>query len=264
MKILITSRKARIYCLILLVLALLLAAAMLPPTPQSVLYHEFADQRSYWNIPNFLNVVSNLILLVVGIAGLLYLKKEATSQRHQPSSTEVRLYRLVFVSTGAACLGSMYYHWEPNLISLFWDRLPIAIGFTSLLAATLVERFTTHWLNYFVVLLPIAGAMSTLYWLWSEINHAGNLNFYIAAQFCSIGLILLLIAGFPSRHTHASQIYRVMFFYGLAKLAEIADQEIYQLGNIISGHTLKHVLAGFAAYFILRMLKIRKLKSSYE
>ncbi len=266
MKSFIASRKIRISLLILVTLTLLLAAAVLPPTPQSALYHEFADQRSYWGIPNFLNVISNLVFLIVGIAGLLYLKKGVLLSRHQPVATgiEMGLYRLVFASTGAACVGSIYYHWEPNLISLFWDRLPIAIGFMSLLAATLVERFVAHWLTYFVILLPIAGALSSLYWLWSELYGVGNLNFYIAAQFCSIILILLLVSGLPSRYTHASDIYRVMFIYGLAKLAEIADQEIYQLGNIISGHTLKHVLAGLAVYFILRMLKKRALKPSYE
>lgn len=260
MKKFIASRIVRIYCLILLTLAVLLTATLLPPTPQSMLYHEFADQRSYWGIPNFFNVTSNLIFLIVGVMGIFHLRNRLPGA----TPTEMGLYRLVFASTGAACLGSMYYHWEPNLISLFWDRLPIALGFTSLLAATLVERFAMSWLNYFAVLLPIAGAMSALYWLWSELNYIGNLNFYIAAQFCSIGLILLLVKGFPSRYTHTTEIYRVMFIYGLAKLAEIGDQEIYQFGQIVSGHTLKHILAGLAVYFILRMLKIRTLKSSHE
>lgn len=256
----IASRKIRIYCIIFLALALLLVAVMSPPTPQSMLYHEFSDQRSYWGIPNFFNVTSNLIFLLVGVMGLFHLRNSLPGA----TPTEMGLYRLVFASTGAACLGSMYYHWEPNLISLFWDRLPIALGFTSLLATALVERFAMSWLNYFAVLLPIAGTMSALYWLWSELNHVGNLNYYIAAQFCSIGLILLLVSGFPSRYTHTTEIYRVMFIYGLAKLAEIADQEIYEFRQIISGHTLKHILAGFAVYFILRMLKIRTLKSSHE
>lgn len=264
MKNLIASKTIRIYLLILLAFALLLAAAVLPPISQSALYHDFADQRLYWGIPNLLNVASNLIFLIVGIAGLLYLKKEPLLQQHQPLPVEMRLYRLIFASTVATCLGSIYYHWEPNLVSLFWDRLPIAIGFTSLLAATVMERFSANWLNYSAILLPIAGAISTLYWLWSELYGVGNLNFYIAAQFCSIILILLLVSGFPSRYTHASEIYRVMFIYGLAKLAETADQEIYQFGNIISGHTLKHILAGLAVYFILRMLKMRTPKSNHK
>lgn len=264
MKSFMTSRKIRIYLLILLTFVLLLVAAVLPPISQSALYHEFADQRSYWGIPNFLNVTSNLILLIVGIAGLIYLKRESLLQQDQPLSAEIKSYQLVFASTAAACLGSIYYHWEPNLISLFWDRLPIAIGFMSLLAATVMERFATNWLTHSVILLPIAGALSTLYWLWSELYGVGNLNFYLAAQFCSIILILLLVSGFPSRYSHASETYRILFIYGLAKLAEIADQEIYQFGNIISGHTLKHILAGLAVYFIMRMLKIRTLKPNHE
>jgi hypothetical protein len=43
---------------------------LLPPIPQDQSYHQFADQRTVFGIPNFWNVVSNLPFLVVGAAGL--------------------------------------------------------------------------------------------------------------------------------------------------------------------------------------------------
>jgi hypothetical protein len=46
-------------------------------------------------------------------------------------------------------------------------------------------------------------------------------------------------------------------FYVLAKLFELLDGPIYSLGNIVSGHTLKHITAALACYCILRMLRLR-------
>jgi hypothetical protein len=46
--------------------------------------------------------------------------------------------------------------------------------------------------------------------------------------------------------------------YALAKLAEHFDRAIFAAtGNIVSGHTLKHLLAAAAIFCALRMLKLR-------
>ncbi len=41
------------------------------PIPQSLLYHEFADRRSWLGIPNFGDVTSNLPFAVAGGFGLV-------------------------------------------------------------------------------------------------------------------------------------------------------------------------------------------------
>jgi hypothetical protein len=50
--------------------ALAIAAFALPPLPQPLSYHAFADCRTIWSIPNFFNVFSNLPYLVAGMLGL--------------------------------------------------------------------------------------------------------------------------------------------------------------------------------------------------
>ena len=45
------------------------AALLLPAVPQSLEYHHFADRRDLLGIANFLDVISNLGFLIVGIAG---------------------------------------------------------------------------------------------------------------------------------------------------------------------------------------------------
>jgi hypothetical protein len=42
-----------------------------------------------------------------------------------------------------------------------------------------------------------------------------------------------------------------------AKLAKHFDSFLYAFGGIVSGHSLKHFLAAFAAFWLLRMLWLR-------
>ena len=65
-----------LYGLIIVSLAGLLP---LPPLLQDQSYHQFADQRELFGIPNFWNVVSNLPFIAVGAAGLLRFRGDATT-----------------------------------------------------------------------------------------------------------------------------------------------------------------------------------------
>jgi presenilin-like A22 family membrane protease len=47
-------------------------------------------------------------------------------------------------------------------------------------------------------------------------------------------------------------------FYVLAKVLELLDHQIFSLGHIVSGHSLKHVAAALSGYWILRMLQRRR------
>ncbi len=43
--------------------------------------------------------------------------------------------------------------------------------------------------------------------------------------------------------------------YGIAKIFEKIDWQVYRLGEIISGHTLKHLFAAAGIYFFVVILK---------
>lgn len=231
-----------------------------PPIPQDEDYHEFVGQNTYLGIPNFGNVVSSFLFLLVGVAGIIFLRRAKRRLSHNSSfaQAEHRPYFVVFVCIILVFPGSAYYHLVPDNNTLFWDRLPIAMGIMALLAATLLERIPLKRADFILGILVLLGAASVVYWKWSEQQGSGNLNYYIATQFGAILLIVLLVAFFPSRYSRGSDIYGVLGWYALAKLAEILDEPIYQLGEIISGHALKHLLAGLAAYWILRMLMLRE------
>jgi len=67
------TKLGRIWLVVLIALAGALAALLLPPLKQPQAYHQFADQRTWFGIPNFLNVISNVGFLLVGLVGLGFL-----------------------------------------------------------------------------------------------------------------------------------------------------------------------------------------------
>lgn len=252
------------FLLLALAIILVMIALFSPPVSQSQVFHEFADQRTFLGIPNFLNVVSNFPFILVGIAGVIFLYKEKRRvlrdvDGHMPF--EHRPYLAVFISMILVFFGSAYYHWAPDSSTLFWDRLPIATGVMALLVAVWIERVPVKQVNLILSVAVLLGAASVVYWIWSEQQGAGNLNFYIVVQFGALLLIALLVIFFPSRYSRGTDIYGVLGWYTLAKFAEMLDGSIYQFGEIMSGHTLKHLLAGVAVYWLLRMLKRRRLQN---
>jgi hypothetical protein len=74
--------RAAVRWLIVLSVAMLLIAALAPPIPQPLEYHQFADRRGLLGIPNFLNTISSLAFLLAGFSGLKFLlqaEKRGTS-----------------------------------------------------------------------------------------------------------------------------------------------------------------------------------------
>jgi hypothetical protein len=63
---------------------------------------------------------------------------------------------------------------------------------------------------------------------------------------------------FPARYTRSEDLMISLAWYGLAKILEAADRPIFSMGRIVSGHTLKHIAAAISAYWILRMLELRR------
>jgi len=86
---------------------------------------------------------------------------------------------------------------------------------------------------------------------------AGDLRFYAAVQTYS-ALVLLLALAFPKPYTRTYDLAVVVGFYALAKALETFDKPIFAVGQLVSGHTLKHLAAAAAGYWILRMLQKRQ------
>jgi hypothetical protein len=109
------------------------------------------------------------------------------------------------------------------------------------------------------LLVPMlaAGAASVIYWIATERAGAGNVIPYLILQVYAVGALLLIAATHPSRYSRGSDIYWVFGAYLTAKLLEYFDREILALGQLASGHTLKHLAAAFAGLIICRTLLLR-------
>jgi hypothetical protein len=117
----------------LVVFGSLLPFLFIPPIPQDPAYHQFADAKPIWGIPNFLNVVTSLAFVVVGLLGTF-------SVRTRRLTVAPWSWRTLFGAVTLVGLGSAYYHWAPGNWTLVWDRLPMAVGFTALFVALWTEN----------------------------------------------------------------------------------------------------------------------------
>jgi hypothetical protein len=239
-----------------LTLAAIIAIAFVPRVPQIESYHDFADQRTLLGVRNFLNVISNLAFLLIGISGLLFVAlPNSQSSFFQPS--ERAPYVAFFLGVTLTCFGSSYYHLSPNNDRLMWDRLPMTIAFMSLLAAVIAERINLKAALALLLPLLLIGAASVTYWHFSEQNGNGDLRPYILVQFYSALVILLIVVMFPPMYTRTGELLIALILYVVAKVLESLDSQIFGLGRIVSGHTLKHLAAALSVWFILHMLRHR-------
>lgn len=250
------SRRAGIYLLVALTMTLGVTGLLAQRTPQPLSYHHFADQRSWLGIANFGNVASNIFFAVFGVLGLVYLCGES-SQTQFIDAREKWFFLLVFLGLLLTAFGSSYYHLAPDNARLVWDRLPMSVVFMSLVAAMIAERINISAGLWLLPLLIGIGIASVFQWFSSELQGHGDLRFYAALQIYAV-LVLLVALLLPPRYTRSSDLLVVAALYVLAKICEIADRQIFTLGQLISGHTLKHLAAGAAGFWILRMLQKRQ------
>jgi len=232
----------RLALLLSVALGVIIAAAMVDPVPQDPLYHVFADQRTMAGIPNFLNVISNLPFLLIGILGWRII-----AAHDETVTADTRLAWLIFFfGISLTAFGSGYFHLQPNNDTLLWDRLPMTIGFMSLVSIVVSEYFSPQLGRRILIPLLLLGAASVLYWAHTESQGAGDLRPYAIVQFLPMLLIPLIIVLYRKRSDLGRYVWWMIGFYVAAKVAEQLDDNLFELGGAISGHSLKHLVASLA------------------
>ena len=250
------TKQQRIAILLALFAVTLVGASFVPPIPQDPDYHQFADMRPLWGIPNFGDTISNAGFLVVSLMGLWSLlgSRRRAIFTEGPDATP---YAVFFTGVGLVAVGSAYYHLVPDTDRLFWDRLPMTVAFMALFAAIVADRidrpFGNRWLLPILVAIGIA---SLLYWIWSEGQGRGDLRWYAMVQFYPMLALPVICWLFPKSHyTGGGQLFWVIVWYGIAKVLEHFDGPVLALlGGAVSGHSLKHLAAAIATYHVLRMV----------
>jgi uncharacterized membrane protein (DUF373 family) len=206
----------------------------IPRISQNPSYHLFADQLMCFRVPNFQNVISNVIFLFAGLYGLRIAL--SNHRRIRPEKIFLTTFALGLITTA---IGSAYYHWTPTNQTLVWDRLPMTLGFVGFFCWLLFKTMSPKFIIPLFYFLLCFGLFSVFYWDYTETQGFGDLRPYYSLQFGTVvnSFILLLLFQTADFSTKA--------FYVLAKIAEKYDVAIFSLTNgLLSGHSLKHWLAG--------------------
>lgn len=231
----------------LIVLGPLVLLLSLQPLVDPPSYHDFADRREFLGIPNFLDVVSSVPYLLLGAWGI------ATCRRKRPEAS-VDAWLLFFTGVALVGVGSSFYHWDPSSDTIFWDRLPMTLGFTALFVAILTDYVSPRLGGLLLVPMALVGLTSVIYGYWYE-----DFRLYAWVQASPMLAICAVILLYRPRYTHRGYLLMAFAGYVLAKLAELHDVQVFLFsGGIVSGHTVKHLLGVLAIWVLLRMVRRRK------
>jgi hypothetical protein len=217
-----------------------------PPIPQPQTYHRFADEHTMLGIPNFWNVVSNLPFVMVGALGLYRVRGNWAASTF-------------FLGVFLTGFGSSYYHWAPNDLGLFWDRLPMSIAFMAALAYVIEERIDERIGQMLLWPLILLGIVSLLVWIKTD-----DLRLYAWVQFFPCVVLPLMFWLLAPKYTGTVYWFAAAALYILAKLLEHFDAAVFAAtGHLMSGHALKHVAAAGACYAVyLAFTKRQPIKVS--
>jgi hypothetical protein len=225
-----------------------LAAWALPVFAQPQSFHDYADQRMWLGVPHAADVLTNLPFLLIGALGLRLTSQVIVADRRAACA-----YALLFLGVLLTAFGSAWYHLNPNDGTLVWDRLPMALGFAGLVAATLADRAPQRAIP-FALALASGAAATVIYW-----HATANLLPYLVMQACSMAVVLVTTAWIASGYSLAGRVYWAAGIYALALICERLDHLVYASSNgIVSGHSLKHLAAAAAIAVIYTMLRNRK------
>lgn len=200
------------------------------PIKQDPKYHDFADKRHN----NFLNIISNLPFVLIGIYGLV--KGQHTIE-----------WKIFYISIILVGIGSIYYHQKPTNQSLIWDRLPMTIAFMSIFFIFLQIRYKINAIFFYILL--IIGIYSIYHWVKFD-----DLLIYGIVQYVPILIMIFILLIKPE--SYDDKIWKAILLYLIAKICENLDKQIYKLSNyLISGHTIKHIFGALSIIFIIQLSK---------
>ena len=224
------------------------------PYPQPADYFLFADTRRVAGVPNFWNVTSNLMFLVFGVAGILLLRKGRLTILPGMQAA----YVVFFTGILLTAFGSGWFHMTPTNESLVWDRLPMTVAFMSLFSIIVAEHVSEPLGRKLLLPLLVAGVGSVLYWGTTEASGQGDLRAYALVQFLPMLLVPAILLMFPSAFDRHHFLWAAFALYAVAKVLEALDAQILSLGGIVSGHSLKHVVASFVPLVLIRGMRRRR------
>ena len=222
----------------------------------------FSDIRTLMGLPNAIDVLSNLPFLLAGLWGLKLLHRVERSHDHAPGPVHDELPGsaldcawLFFAGLLLVAAASTFYHLQSDdMLRLAGDRAAMAVAFAGVMGLAVCDRVSQRagWPAACVTLA--AGLLAV-----AVFHETGNVTPWAVVQFGGIALVLWMATMRPVRGATRPMRLKlgwIIAAYGVAKLFELADGPVYELTqHVVSGHSLKHVAAAFAALPVLDALR---------
>jgi hypothetical protein len=217
------------------------------PLPQDPAYHVFADARVCGPIPRAGDVLTNLAILTAGIAGVALWRRVRIERQERPA------YALLVASIVLTAAGSAYYHWAPSDARLVWDRLPLTLTLMALLALVMADRVDIVFARAAWWPFALLGAGSVLWWPAS-----GDLLLYLIVR-VGAGVLIVCLLLRAGRHSGVGWLWTALALAVVMTVSEGLDYPIFAATRgVISGHNVKHVLAGALLGCIIVWLVCRR------
>lgn len=210
---------------------------------------------------NFWNVTSNLPFLLVGATGLWLLRSR---NHHGMVDTLHTAYIIFFLGVFVTGFGSSWYHLAPDNDTLVWDRLPMTVAFMALFVIVIGEHVCEQSARRLLIPLLLTGTASVFYWQYTESIGSGDLRPYALVQFLPMILIPAILLLYPARFYSRQVFWGMIALYALSKVFEHFDHEIYNAGQLLSGHSIKHLVAAAVPAFFLHGIHHRYASTTAE
>jgi hypothetical protein len=136
----------------------------------------------------------------------------------------------------------------------------MSIGFMALSVAVLADYINPRLEKILLAPALVLGLASVIYWHYTD-----DLRPYVLVQFLPLLMLPALLLLFRGARQDRGFLLTALLIYMLSKLAEHFDHALFELsGEIVSGHSLKHLLAATALFVVYWMLRQRALHSRPE
>ncbi len=208
------------------------------PVSQTSAYHQFVDVRVWCGVPRVGDVLSNAVMLCSGLFAATLLER---ARRDSRAGKTDWIFFVFMIGAFGTAIGSGFYHWAPSDARLVWDRLPMTIVLQASLALVIANRFgMALGENFLRVLLPL-GVLSVVWW----VARGDLLPYLVIRMGAGLCVMVLLLRGFSWRVDRwfvlALALDPVLTWF------EHHDSDVFWwTQQTVSGHTVKHVLAGVA------------------
>ena len=129
----------------------------------------------------------------------------------------------------------------------------MTVGFMALFGLVVRDRLSETLGRRALGPLLLLGTASVAYWYATELEGRGDLRPYYLVQFLPMVLIPLMLLSGPGRGgLRDGWLWATLALYVVAKQAESHDRALFELTGLLSGHSLKHLIAAVAVLCALR------------